>query len=174
MKTLKFFATVLVVLVSFSFASCSDDGDVFEYTNEQKGQMAFLSYTSEDWVKSDGLNDYLLHLYVFAVVHGDRLTGDYYYVNNGETEEIRMKMLYGEELVFFPGDSEKSVWNAKVEFSTKISERQPLPAEYAVELTGSTTAGILVKNIYGVEIHLGIGFDSFDADQMDRGTFGDI
>ncbi len=168
MKTKNFFAVVLVVLISSVFTSCSKEEDIFEYTMEQKGEMAFLAYTNEDWVMSEGLYDYLLHSYIFAIVHGDRLTGDYYYTNNGETEEIRMKMLYGEELVFFPGDSEKSIWNAKVESISKIAEKKPMPQEYAIEITGSNSAEITVKNIYGVEIFLGIGFNSFDAEGMAR------
>lgn len=168
MNVKNFFA-VLVVLISSVFTSCSKEEDVFEYSNEQKGEMAFLSYTNEDWVPSTGPNlQRLIHSYIFAIVHGDRLTGDYYYVNDGEREEIRIKMLYGEELVFFPGDSEKSVWNAKVECISKIAEKKPIPQEYAIEITGSNSAEITVKNIYGAGISLSIGFDSYDAEDLDR------
>ena len=168
MNVKNFFA-VLVVLISSVFTSCSKEEDVFEYSNEQKGEMAFLSYTNEDWVPSTGPNlQRLIHSYIFAIVHGDRLTGDYYYVNDGEREEIRIKMLYGEELVFFPGDSEKSIWNAKVETFSKIAEKKTMPQEYAIEITGSNSAEITVKNIYGARISLSIGFNSFDAEDLDR------
>ena len=159
----------LTALLLFTLSSCSNEEEFsVEYTQEEKGQLAFLSCVVDDWVMSEGIPDYLEHLHIFAVVHGDRLTGDYYFVKNSDgIEEIRFRMLYGEELVFFPGDSEKTVWNSKVDTVSLISQRTEMPHEYTIEITGSTTASLTVKNIYGAEIYLAISFNSFDAEDLD-------
>lgn len=167
MKTKNFFIIIAVLVSSFVLTSCSKEEVLYEYSFEEKGQMAYYSYTHEEWIMSNGQYDHLFKLYVFSVVDGDRLTGDYYYVNDGETEEIRFMMLYGEELVFFPGDEDKSVWNAKVAHSASKLEKQPLPEGYSVTLNGSTTANFVVTNIHGCDFHFGIGFDSYEASRMD-------
>lgn len=174
MKTKIFLTAVLSVLFSTVITSCSsDDNDVFDYTIEQKGRMAHFSCSVEETVGKPGTG-YYMTLFVFNIVEGDRLTGDYYYVNNGETEEIRMKMLYGEELVLFPANSIKTIWNAKAEFSTKISEKKPMPEGYCIKLTGSTSANITIETSHGIMSHLGVAFETWEAYRMDRGTFGDI
>ncbi len=131
MKTFYYYFLLLLCGAAFLLSSCSDELDNLQPQEE----MPYIMYTEDN-------------VSYIKISSDNGITGKYYVTssdNGFERITVRFPLIKGGELVFVPGNAEKSIWN--------ISYEQE-PWEYSFSEQFVYDVDILVESRYSAALQL--------------------